>query len=543
MSRLLIQCTDAFKSFGTRSLFQGITLSVNQGEKFALIGENGCGKTTLLQILAGQQAFDEGKIQRAKHLTVGILPQEIVIVDPEITVRDYILDPLLKELECKMTRLENHLDDPACLAEWGELHEEYDRKGGYQQLPIEEVLYHLKIDLEVDLPISSLSCGQRMRATLAKVLINNPDIILLDEPTNHLDQEMVQWLQKMLFNRKGAAIVISHDRKFLNHTCNKLIEIQNGQLASFGGNYDFYLEEREKRLQNQIRAYELQKEELKILKEKLQSITYSRRSHKSSTDNNKIAFNQRGEGHQKSIQRSIENLKSKIEEIERKPLHHPRPKLITGIRFSVTPLNSNVAIAFENVSKSFENKVVLAEFTKTLHKGERVVITGPNGSGKTTILAAAAGFVSIDGGYIHKAPSVKVAYLDQEVMMLPMEQTPLEYYNDHFNLLEEDLIKELYRAGLGDFDLINRPFKTLSTGQRKRLMILSLILSNPNVLLLDEPTNHLDFLTLEALEKVLLSFEGAILAVSHDSTFIEKIATQVWSIGNEGTDVHIKEKS
>ncbi len=531
MSRLLIQCTHAFKSFGTRSLFQGITLSVNQGEKFALIGENGCGKTTLLNILAGQQAFDDGKIQRAKDLTIGILPQEIVIIDPEISVRDYILDSLLKELEYKMARLENHLDDPIYLAEWGELHEEYERKGGYQVFPVEEVLYHLKIDLALDLPMSSLSCGQRMRATLAKILINNPDIILLDEPTNHLDQEMVQWLQKMLYDRKGAAIIISHDRKFLNQTCNKLIEIQKGHLASFGGNYDFYLEEKEKRIQNQIKAYELQKEELKVLKEKLQSILYSRRAHKSSTDNNKLAFNQRGEGHQKSIQRAIENLKSKIEELEKKPLHHPRPKSITGIHFNVTPLNSNVAIAFENVSKSYENKVVLSSFTKILHKGERVVITGPNGSGKTTILATAAGFLSIDGGYIHKAPSAKVVYLDQEVLMLSMEQTPLEYYNDRFNLLEEDLVKELYKAGLGDFDLINRPFKTLSTGQRKRLMILSLILSNPNVLLLDEPTNHLDFLTLEALEKALLSFEGAILAVSHDTTFIEKIATNIWPIG------------
>ncbi len=531
MSRLLIQCTHAFKSFGPRSLFRGISLSVNEGEKFALSGENGSGKTTLLNILAGLQTLDDGKIQRAKYLTIGVLPQEIIVINPKMSVREYILDSSLKELEYKMAHLENRLDDPICLSQWGELYEEYERKGGYQKLPVEEVLYHLKIDLALEFSLSSLSCGQRMRSVLAKILINNPDIILLDEPTNHLDQEMVQWLQKMLYDRKGAAIVVSHDRKFLNQSCNKLIEIQNGHLVSFGGSYDFYLEEREKRIQNQIKAYELQKEELKILKEKLQSILYSRRAHRSSTDNNKLGYNQRGEGHQKSVQRTIENLKSKIEEIERTPLHHPRPKSITGIHFSVTDLSSNVALAFENVSKSYEGKVVLSNFTNVLHKGERVVITGPNGSGKTTILAAAAGVLSIDGGYIQKAPSAKLGYLDQEVVMLSMEQTPLEYYNSRFNLLEEDLVKELYKAGLGDFDLINRPFKTLSTGQRKRLMILSLILLNPNVLLLDEPTNHLDFLTLEALEKALLSFEGAILAVSHDSTFTDKIATCIWPIG------------
>nr|MBA3285899.1 ABC-F family ATP-binding cassette domain-containing protein [Nitrosopumilus sp.] len=184
MTRLLIQCTHAFKSFGTFPLFQGITLSVNHGEKFALIGENGCGKSTLLHILAGLQTIDEGKIQRAKQLTVGILFQEIVIPDPMISVRDYILDSSLRELECRMAHLQTCMDDPLCLAQWGELHDEYVRKGGYQTLPVEEVLYHLKMDLALGQPMSSLSCGQRMRAALAKILINNPDLILLDEPTN-----------------------------------------------------------------------------------------------------------------------------------------------------------------------------------------------------------------------------------------------------------------------------------------------------------------------------------------------------------------------
>lgn len=528
MSRPLIQCSFAFKSFGTYSLFEGITLSINQGEKFALIGENGCGKTTLLQIFAGMQTFDEGSLHRAKKLTIGFLPQELFIADPTISVRAFISESSLPMLENKMALLESRLDDPACLSEWADLHEEYEKRGGYQQFPLEEFLYHLKIDLMLDHPMSTLSCGQCMRALLAKILLNNPDLILLDEPTNHLDQEMICWLEKMLANRKGAAIIISHDRRFLNKTCNRLIEIQKGHLSSFRGSYDFYLEQKEKDIQRQIKAYESSQQELKILKEKLHSLAFSKRSYKPSTDNNKLAYNQRGEGHQKSIRRSLENLKTKINEIEASPLPHPKPKNIKGLHFSGDPLNSDAALTFDGVFKSFGNKVILSDYTNTLHKGERIIITGPNGSGKSTLIALAAGCLPIDSGCIRKCESAKIAYLDQEVKMLPMEQTPLEYFFSSFNLLEEDLVKELYKLSLGNFDLIKCRFKNLSTGQRKRLMILSLILSKPNILLLDEPTNHLDFLTLEALENALISFEGAILATSHDRTFINKIATNIW---------------
>ncbi len=530
MSRLLVQCTRAFKFFGSLSLFEGIAFSINQGEKFALIGENGSGKTTLLQILAGIQSFDEGHIQKAEQLTIGLLPQEVVITDPNISVRRFVLQGSLDDLEHKMSLLENRLDDPVCLAAWADLHEEYEQKGGYQRIPLEEVLHNLELDLTPELPISHLSSGQRVRAVLAKILINSPDLMLLDEPTNHLDSEMTDWLEKTLSDRKGASIIISHDRKFLNRTCNRLIEIHNGHLSRFGGNYEFYLTEKEKLIQRQIKAHEAQKEELKLLTEKLRSLTFSHRSHKPSTDNNKLGYNQRGEGHQKSVQRSIENLKTKIMEIEKNPIHHPKPKTITGLVFSTTPLSSNHALIFEEVSKSFGEKRVLSSFTNTIHNGERIVITGSNGSGKTTLLAIAAGVLNPDSGTIRSAPTAKIAYLDQEVSLLPMEHSPFEYFHSSFNLERESLVKEVYKAGLGDCGLLNRPFKFLSTGQRKRLMILSLILSKPNILLLDEPTNHLDFLTLEALEKALLSFEGAILAVSHDITFINKIATGVWKL-------------
>ena len=211
-------------------------------------------------------------------------------------------------------------------------------------------------------------------------------------------------------------------------------------------------------------------------------------------------------------------------------LSSPKPKSIKGLKFQHEPLASSIAIEINEIRKCFKDKTLLSGFTKILCKGDRVILTGPNGAGKTTLLRCIAGLLPIDAGQIRIAPTAKIAYLDQEVEGLPMEKTPLEYFEVRFKMSEECLRREIHKAGLQGAELISRPFSTLSVGQRKRLMLLSLILEKPNVLLLDEPTNHLDLLTLEALESALLHFEGAILAVSHDPTFIEKMATQEWRL-------------
>jgi ATPase subunit of ABC transporter with duplicated ATPase domains len=245
-----------------------------------------------------------------------------------------------------------------------------------------------------------------------------------------------------------------------------------------------------------------------------------------------MAYDKRGEKHQKSVQRTLNELKERLQEIEAHPLSHPKPKSVTGLRFISTPLASKVAIEFRGVTKSFGERVLFSDLSKTVCKGDRMILMGPNGSGKTTLLRCAYGLESIDAGAITCAPTAKIAYLDQEVEMLPMDKTALEQFEGRFNLSEENLRKELHKAALGGSELLCRPFGSMSVGQRKRLMLLCLILEKPNILLLDEPTNHLDLLTLEAFEKALLNFEGAILAVSHDQTFIGKIATEVWSLSS-----------
>lgn len=533
MSRLLIHCNRLFKSFGEHALFKGISLSLHQGERFALIGENGAGKTTLLEILAGIQLPDAGLMEKAKDLTIGFLPQEVTLSDEKITAREVILSGPLTELEKELKSLEPHLDDPASLALWSDLHEKYEKHGGYQRPAVEEILHRLKLKIDLDVPMKSLSSGQKVRVLLAKMLFESPDVLLLDEPTNHLDQEMTLWLENLLLNYRGSLIIVSHDRKFLNASCNRLLEVHSGHLTAYGGSYDFYLQEREKRIEREIKAYELQKEEKAELKEKIRSMTFSKRASKERSDNDKLSYNQRGEGQQKSVKRTLENLKARLKEIEDHPLLHPRPKTITGLVFAKTPLSSPIALELEDVSKSFSSKPILNHISFTLHKGDRIIITGANGSGKTTLLALIAGKLAPDSGSIRIPPTGSIAYLDQETSHFPLDETPKEFFARHFKLNEEDLCRELYRAGLGGMEFINRPFASLSVGQRKRLSLLSLILLKPNILLLDEPTNHLDFITLEALEKALLDFEGAILAISHDSTFIEKIASEVWSL-NEG---------
>lgn len=531
MSRLITQFSHLFKSYNSFTLFEDLSFSINEGELCALIGENGTGKTTLLQLLAGTIQPDSGVLTGASNLSIGFLPQEILLSDPLISVRDYIEDGSLSNLEREMAIC---LEDSHRLTEWAELHEKYECLGGYRRIPIEQVLSGLKLDSSLlNLSMSSLSSGQRMRIALGKALIENPDLLLLDEPTNHLDQETIEWLKLTLKQRRGASLIVSHDRNFLNTVCNHLIEIKNGKLTRYGGSYDFYLIEQELILERQMKAYEVQREERARLKQNIKAVTFSTEKPSIMKDRNIMSYDKQGEMHQKSLQHKINAMKIRLDEIETNLLSHPKPKSIQGLKFTENPLASSVVVELENAKKVYGNNVVFSNFYENICKGDRILITGPNACGKTTLLKAIAGIIPVDEGFIRLSSNVKIAFLDQEVEQLPMDQTPLQYFKNQFCLSEEDLRRELHKAALGSTDLLKRPFSTLSTGQRKRMMLLALIMEKPNVLLLDEPTNHLDFLTLEAFEKALLDFQGVIVAVSHDTTFIKKIATKEWKLGYE----------
>ncbi|CRX37684.1 ribosomal protection-like ABC-F family protein [Estrella lausannensis] len=528
MQHLLIQLIAISKTFATRSLFDALTFSVHAGDCIALVGANGTGKTSLLKILGGILEPDSGTLEKKESLTVDYLPQEVAADTGPLTVREYLEEGPLTKLSEEMERC---LEDPDRLEEWERLHELFEKQGGYCRQPLESVLDGLHIDLDLlERPFSTLSGGQRVRVALAKTLRGDPDLLLLDEPTNHLDPASTDWLRKRLKTRRGATIVVSHDRSFLNEACNRLAELEEGRLISYSGTYDDYLEEKERRLQQKIKAYEEQEEERKALIREIKAVTFSSPKATPPKDSNKMGYDHRGGNFQKSQQRNISMLKGKLQAIEESPMKHPRPKGITGLYFEPCCLKSEVALEFSAISKTFEGREVFKDFSGTLVRKGRVLMQGPNGSGKTTLLKMAAGELLPDDGAVYFSSGSKIAYLDQEAERIPLHETPAAYFQKCFRLDEEGLLRELGKADLGGFELIRRPFYTLSVGQRKRMMLLSLILERPNILLLDEPTNHLDLKTLEALEKALLAFEGALLAVSHDATFIKKIALETWRL-------------
>lgn len=519
MSRDLIQFSNLSKSFQSVSIFENISFSINEGECFALIGENGSGKTTLLKLLMESVEPDCGKVSHAANLTVGYLPQEVTI-EAE-SVKGYFEEDRLSQLEQQMAVC---LEDSSRLDEWEQLHETYVQLGGYRRVPVEKVLEGLKIDQGLlSSPVSVLSSGQKTRIALARIIIENPEVLLLDEPTNHLDASMVDWLKEVLLERKGATVLVSHDRAFINRVCNHLIAINGKSLRSYGGNYDFYLDEKERQIQREIKSFEALKEKKGELKQKIKAISFSKKKPRPPKDRNVMAYDRRGEHHQKSVQRNLEGLKAQLEEVEGKLMENPKPKSNTGIRFFPNPLAHQVAIELYQIEKSFGDKVLFTQLSQTIAKNDRVIITGPNGSGKTTLLRCLAGLEKVDGGEIRFCSKAKVGYLDQEGERVSLELSPLQYFSKHYQLSEEELRRQLHMAALGSGELLSRPFSSLSVGQRKRLMILGLILDRPNILLLDEPTNHLDFATLEALESALQTFEGVVIAVSHDAVFMEKL--------------------
>lgn len=531
MPRSLIQLIQLSKSYTKKIILDDVFLSINEGDCFAIIGENGSGKSTLLKILAGILPPDEGCLQKNCELEILYLSQEMPKFDRSKTVREFLDNENLIEIKDELKKLEEYLDDPSQLEKWSKLHEQFEKKGGYSRTPLEPILQGLKVHQLLELPLSELSSGQRMRVHHARIFSNQSDLLLLDEPTNHLDKESVALIIEKIKDRKKATLIVSHDRSFLNKTCNRLIEIENGKLKVYGGNYDFYLQEKERFLESRLKVYEETKARLKEVRKKICHATFSKAKPKAPKDRDIIAYDSRGGRNQKSQKRALDDLKAKESQLEENLISNPKPNNIPKFRFIAPPLQSPFAIEIDSISKSFEGKIIFSNLSKFLYPTDRVILQGPNGAGKTTLMKCLYGLLPLDSGKIVKAKNISIAYLDQEIESLDLKKTALEYFLNKYSMSEESLHSELQKIGFEHHDLLKRPFGALSVGQRKKMMLLSMIWLKPNVLFLDEPTNHLDLVTLEAFEKALLQFEGAIIAISHDETFAQKIATDYWFLG------------
>jgi ABC transporter, ATP-binding protein len=502
------------KAFGAKEIIKDASFLVNENEKVAVVGLNGAGKTTLLKILSGEDTADSGIVTISKDAKLGYLRQinnldsELTIIEEMYTVIKPILDMEKKMLDLSeemKSALENELEK--YYSEYNTLTHNYELLDGYQaRSNVNGILKGLGFNEdEFNKPISKLSGGQKTRVFLGKLLLSKPDIILLDEPTNHLDLSSIEWLEGYLLNYKGAIVIVSHDRYFLDKIVGKVIDIENGNVSTYIGNYSEFSHKKELKREADLKAYLNQQEEIKHQEEVIEKLrSYNR---------------------EKSIKRaeSREKLLDRIERVE-KPVEL---KSDMGLRFEQTEESGMDVLRVEELSKSFGSKHLFSELNFELKRGEHVALMGDNGTGKTTILKIINGLLAPDTGDVVFGSRVQMAYYDQEHQVLNMQKTLFDEISDTFPTLSNTKIRNLLAAFLFMGDDVYKRIGDLSGGERGRVSLAKLMLSNANFLVLDEPTNHLDIMSKEILESAIRDFKGTVLYVSHDRYFINKTATRI----------------
>lgn len=531
------------KSYGPKCILSRFCLTLSRGDRLALIGENGCGKTTLAKLAMGLECPDEGVVLRPPEAMVGFLPQDLDLSSRDLTLGDFLLEnqghllALSQRLSC-LEALMAKGDAPQevvaqAMEEWDRHQAEFVRLDGYGAMErCRRCLKALGLEaIDVGRPLSSLSGGEQRRAHLASILLGNPDLLILDEPTNHLDSQSLEWLEGYLKAYRGAALIISHDRHFLNKMASGIVEMvpEDPGWVYYQGNYDVYLELKKKEKAKRLAAYEQQQEEMASLKQFLKRQTFSSKRPSPPKDRNVMAYDKHGEEVDRSKRRSIARAKARLDVLESEKLIHPLPKGYTGLTFVPRPLESAVVLRLEQVTLVKGEKLLMRDFSEALRPGERVMLSGPNGCGKSTLLAAMAFRQGAHAGHIEVAPAVVFGYLSQEAILQDEDLTLLEYLRKRFPLSEAELRSCLIRLALIEERFLKQQVKSLSVGQKRRLQLLEISLSEANVLLLDEPTNHLAPHLIDQLEEALCRFPGAVMAATHDRRFAQRVGTTSWS--------------
>ncbi|MGA8165136.1 MAG: ABC-F family ATP-binding cassette domain-containing protein [Waddliaceae bacterium] len=536
----LIKFYSVSKSFGPKSVLSDLSFSISRGERIAVIGENGSGKTTLAKIAAGLESPDHGEAAISESCTVGYLSQHL---DPEternMTLEEYILESSgdllristrLREIEKVMASPSGDEELESVISEWGILHESFLAQGGYDHSERSQAcLSFLGLeDIGLDRPFSSLSGGEQRRAALAALLLKQPDFLTLDEPTNHLDLSAIEWLENYLGQYKGGVLLISHDRCFLNRVSNRIFELSSSTLKHYPGNYDDYIATKQKELKNLFEKYQKQQDEISSLKRFLKEQTFSPKRAAPSKDGNKMAYDRRGEKHLSSKRKAISQAKAKLDGLESEKMSHPIPKDYKEIVFRPKPIEANDAIRLENVAIHVAARVLVKDLFASLSPGERVILRGPNGCGKSSLLNTLAHQLEPFSGKIFYSPQGCIGYLTQEPDFPDTTLTIIDYLLKKYPIPEHQLRSQLHQIALIEGRFIGQPIYTLSLGQQRRLQLLELMLSEANILLLDEPTNHLAPLVIDKLEEALLIFPGAVIAATHDRRFAERVGTTYW---------------
>lgn len=511
---MILNATNISKSFGSNEIIKDANFLVNEHEKVAIVGVNGAGKTTLLKILTGEERADSGNVILAKDAKLGYLRQinnvdsTLSIIDELYTVIEHILNMEKRMLE--MQEQMQHLSGEeleALYSSYTALTHSYELMDGYAaKSKVIGILKGLGFDeKDFDRKINTLSGGQKKRVFLAKLLLEEPDIILLDEPTNHLDLRSIEWLESYLLNYKGAVIIVSHDRYFLDKIVSKVIDIENAEVQMYSGNYSDFSAKKQMLLDAKMKEYLNQQQEIK---------------HQEAVITKLKQFNR-----EKSIKRAESRQKQleKIDRVEAPVTHIENMKL----SLDISKESGKDVLTVHDLSKSFDEKHLFSNINFEIKRGERVAIIGDNGTGKTTLLKIINGLLSPDTGEVIYGSNVSIAYYDQEHQVLHMDKTLFDEISDTYPEMNNTQIRNILAAFLFTGEDVFKKIGDLSGGERGRVSLVKLMLSKANFLLLDEPTNHLDILSKDVLESALNSFPGTICYVSHDRYFINKTATRI----------------
>jgi len=511
------------KQYGRQVLFVDASFQLNPGEKVGLVGPNGAGKTTLFRMIVGEEAPDEGDVSVPKRLTIGYFRQDVEEMSGRSVLDEAIAGSgRVGDLHHELEALNHAMADPAragemdkILARFGEVQEEYEHLGGYAlESQAREVLLGLGFDDErIDGDVGALSGGWKMRVAMARVLLGRPDALLMDEPTNHLDIESIIWLEAFLKSLPGALLMTSHDREFMNRIVTRVAEIDDGEITAYSGNYDFYERERAIRETNKEAAYARQ--QAMLAKEQRFIDRFAAHAAKAA-----------------QVQSRVKALE-KIEKVE-----PPKKRRVVDFEFRQPPRSGEQVAVIEDLHKAYGKRVIYEGLSLTIRRGERWCVMGRNGAGKTTLLKMVAGALAPDSGNIRLGASLKMGYFAQQALdVLHPDLTVWEQMEKDFPKESIGALRNLLGAFQFSGEDVEKRIRALSGGEKTRLVMARMLLDPPNFLVLDEPTNHLDLATKEMLIHALTKYEGTMLFVSHDRTFLRGLSNRVLELGGEsGTD-------
>ena len=518
-----ISVSSLVKSFEIgKNILDGLSFSVNSGERVGILGRNGCGKTTLFRILVGEIGYDEGEVMIAPSKRLGLISQ-IPVYPSDWTTEDVLRDAhkRLYTLSAKIDALAAQMerdDSPALLGEYDRLSEDFRRLGGYSMdTDRNRVANGLDIPAAMRAQLfSSLSGGEKTRVNLARLILEDTDILLLDEPTNHLDLHATEWLEDYLLHFKGTVLVISHDRWFLDKVVQRSIEINEGRAELYSGNYSFYVEERQRRFEEKLKKYERDQAKIEQLTRAAEQMHLW--AFMGADKLHKRAF---------SMEKRIEKLSQSERPAEQKKLN---------VKFRQREFEGDEVLVAEDVSKSFGERTLFSAIDLLVRGGERVALIGDNGTGKSTLVKLIMGEETPDTGYLYRGPAVRTAYLPQIVSFSDESRSALDTMLYDCRCQPQEARDRLAAFGFRG-ESVFTPVGTLSGGEKSRLRLCMLMGADINFLILDEPTNHLDIASREWMEDALSDYEQTLLFVSHDRYFIEKFATRIWALaGGKITD-------